>query len=201
MPRSGLNKQIVLETAICLIEEKGFQNFSMRELARKLDVKAASLYNHIESMDELLSEVGAYAVGLLNETELSAIKGLNGDAAVWALAKAYRHFAKEHPELYNVIMSLFKSHKAIIEKSGMLIAVPFMQVLNDYPLDDAQKAHWQRVLRSILHGFLSQEDAGYFSHYPINEEHTFELGVQCYIDGLHAFIINEKGVINQNENE
>lgn len=191
MPRYGLNGPIILKTAISLIEEKSFKNFSMRELARVLDVKAASLYNHIGNMDELLSEVGAYSVGLLNKTEFCAIEGLSGDTAIWALAKAYRSFAKEHPELYNVIMSLFKSHNPIMEKSGMIIATPFMQVLSDYPLDDTQKAHWQRIFRSILHGFLSQEDAGYFSHYPIDEEETFKLGIQCYINGLNDFILKQ----------
>ena len=193
MPRAGLTPEIITEAAIHLIEKNGYRNFSMRELASSLDVRAASLYNHIGSMDELLAEVGAYAVGALNEAQFRAIEGLNGDDAIRALSQAYRAFAKARPELYAVVMSLFKSNKAIIERAGMVIAEPFMRALSAYPLSEAERAHWQRVLRSILHGFLSQEEAGYFNHYPIDEEQSFAIGVQCYIDGLRAYISNRKG--------
>ena len=39
MPRMGLNRQSVVNAAITLIEEKGNQNFSMRELADRLQIK------------------------------------------------------------------------------------------------------------------------------------------------------------------
>lgn len=188
MPRNGLNKQIILKNSIQLIEQNGFENFSMRELAKTLDINAASLYNHIENMDELLALISDYALEQLNEQEFSAIEGLDGEQAIFALARAYRDFAKTHSELYHTIMNIFKSHNPSIERSGMKITLPFFKILDGYPLNDDQKAHWQRIFRSILHGFVSQEEAGYFSHYPIDEEDTFLYGVQSFVDGLHAFI-------------
>lgn len=47
-------QQKILEAAIELFKEKGFVGASMRDLASKLDIKAASLYAHIRSKDELL---------------------------------------------------------------------------------------------------------------------------------------------------
>ena len=44
----------ILEVSIELFKEKGFVGASMRDLAAKLDMKAASLYAHIRSKDELL---------------------------------------------------------------------------------------------------------------------------------------------------
>lgn len=197
MPKAGLSKQAIVDAAIRLIEERGYRSFAMRELAKCLDVKPASLYNHVGNMDEILAEVGAYAIGALNQMEFSAIEGLQGDAAVSALAMAYRRFAKARPQLYQVIMSLHKANKEMIERTAHPITVPFMQVLSDYPLDREQAMHWQRVLRSILHGFLSQEEAGYFCHFPIDQGRSFELAIQCYIDGLHAAI--EKKAKERNE--
>lgn len=191
MPRAGLNKQIIVDAAIRLIEEKGYHALSMRELAKSLNVKAASLYNHIENMDEVIAKVGKYTISALNQTQFSAIEGLEKDSAIFALAIAYRQFAKDHPELYKVIMSLHRTDNAVIEKSARPITAPFMHVLNDYPLNEEQKMHWQRVLRSIIHGFLSQEEAGYFCHFPVNEESSYELGIQCYIDGLNAAVQNK----------
>lgn len=191
MPRTGLTKQAIVDAAIQLIEEEGYSAFSMRELAKRLDVKAASLYNHVGSMDEVLAEVGAYAIGALNQMQFSAIEGVQKDAAIIALAMAYRQFAKEHPALYEVIMSLHKTGKEVIEKTAHPITAPFMQVLSDYPLDSEQIMHWQRVLRSIIHGFLSQEEAGYFCHFPIDSNRSYALAIQCYVDGLNAAVRKE----------
>ena len=70
MPRMGLNKQSVVDAAITLIEEKGYEHFSMRELADRLQVKTAALYNHVESMDALHLEVGHYAIARLGQAQL-----------------------------------------------------------------------------------------------------------------------------------
>lgn len=62
MPRQGLNKEVVTAAAIRLIEERGFSYFSLNELAKSLDIKPASLYSHIESIDALFTDIGIIAV-------------------------------------------------------------------------------------------------------------------------------------------
>ena len=49
-----------MQEAAALIEEKGLDDFSMGELAKRLNVKTASLYNHVESLDSLLEEAEAF---------------------------------------------------------------------------------------------------------------------------------------------
>ena len=39
MPKKGLNREIIIETAVRLIEERGIPGLSMRELAEALGVK------------------------------------------------------------------------------------------------------------------------------------------------------------------
>ncbi len=58
MARKGLNTDRIVEAAAELIAEKGFDQFSLRELADRLGVKTASLYNHISSLSELTSHIG-----------------------------------------------------------------------------------------------------------------------------------------------
>ena len=55
MFHKGLNKEIIVDAAKELIEQDGFPAFSMRRLAEKLNIKTASLYAHIESMDALFT--------------------------------------------------------------------------------------------------------------------------------------------------
>lgn len=184
MPRSGLTKERVVEAAAQLIEQSGAAGFSMRALADSLHIKTASLYNHVESMDELLVAVCAYALRLQRETELAAICGKTGSAAILALADAYRQFARDHRELYRLIVSTAAVCGEQLGEAAQCIVEPFMAVLAHTALGDAEKVHWQRVLRGILHGFVSQEDAGFFTHLPADVEESFRTAVQCYIDGL-----------------
>lgn len=37
----------------------------------------------------------------------------------------------------------------------------------------------------LYDGFVSEEQAGYFSHYPVSVEESYQIAVRCVIDGLH----------------
>lgn len=50
-------KKEIVETAAKLFRKKGYSAVSMRDLAQELGIKAASLYNHIQSKQEILALV------------------------------------------------------------------------------------------------------------------------------------------------
>lgn len=185
MPRYGLSKEKVVEAAVGLIEETGFEGFSMRALADSLNIKTSSLYNHVSSMESLMASMCAYALQMQCDMEMDAINGKSGTEAIYALAEAYRDFAKKHNRLYRLIMAAAASCGDKLGKSSKCIVEPFMTVLEHRALTEEEKYHWQRVLRGILHGFVSQEDAGFFAHLPADTETSFKTAIQCYTDGLY----------------
>lgn len=184
MPRNGLSKEKVVKAAAALIEQTGAADFSMRALANSLNVKTASLYNHVASMDTLMAGVCAYALQLQCSEEMAAIEGKAGTEAIAALAGAYRRFAKEHRQLYRLIIGSAASLGEQLDEISRCIVEPFMKVLDATALTRAEKCHWQRVLRGIVHGFVSQEDAGFFAHLPESVDESFQTAIECYIDGL-----------------
>lgn len=184
MPRNGLSKEKVVEAAVALIEQSGAANFSMRALADSLNVKTASLYNHVDCISSLMVAVCAHALQMQRDIEMAAVKGKSHSEAIQALANAYRAFAKEHAELYRLIMGTAVSGGEQIRDISECIVEPFMTVLEHTAFSDEDKYHWQRVLRGIVHGFVSQEDAGFFSHLPANVDESFQIAIQCYTDGL-----------------
>ena len=185
MFHKGLSKEALVEASKGLIEENGIAAFSMRALAEKLGVKTASLYAHIESMDALFTEVGLSALHDQKAAQLAAIEEKDGDAAVFALAKSYRAFAKAHAALYQLIMQMPMGKDETLRTAAAMTAEPSMQVLQGYALTDERRMHWQRVLRGVMHGFVSQEASGYFLHYPVDLEESYRLAIECVIDGLH----------------
>lgn len=184
MPRIGLSRERVIEAAVELIEEFGAENFSMRALAESLNVKTASLYNHVKSMEALFTDVCAYALKMQYSSEMQALAQKTGKAAILALANASRQFAKAHWKLYRLIMNRAASCFDELGAASQYIVEPFLKALEHCELTRAEKCHWQRVLRGIIHGFVSQEEAGFFAHYPEKVDESFEIAVQCYIDGL-----------------
>lgn len=185
MFHKGLNKEIIVESAKEMIEKDGVQQFSMRKLADKLGVKTASLYTHIDSMEALFTEIGLAALNDQKNYLMNAIGEKHGDAAVEAIAESYRKFATEHVELYRLIMQMPSGNNEVLKDAAAVTAEPFMKVLNDYHISDNQKMHWQRVLRGLMHGFISEEQSGYFSHYPVSVRESYNIAVSCVIAGLH----------------
>ena len=181
MARQGLTRADILEAAIKMIESEGLHRFSLRELASKLHIQAASLYNHIKSSDELHTEIGYYAISELKKAQLGAIAGKERAEAIESLAEAYYRFGKERPELYKVILSLPMVKNDAIHKAGFDIVEPIMTVLSGYRLTEEQKMHLQRGFRSIMHGFLSQEEAGCFRQFPVDVEESYRMAVRGFI--------------------
>jgi len=50
-------KEEIINTAAKLFKEKGYSAVTMRDLAKEMGIKAASLYNHISSKQEILTNI------------------------------------------------------------------------------------------------------------------------------------------------
>src|SRR5882724_11959671 len=70
----GLSRELLVEAALELIQDEGLEGLSMRALAERLSVKAASLYWHVRDRSELLE--------LLAESMLGSVD-LPTPAAAW----------------------------------------------------------------------------------------------------------------------
>ncbi len=184
MAQKGLSREVLIDAAVNVIERYGRNNFSMKLVADELGVKTASLYNHVKNMSELLAGVCNYALRLQRDTEMQAIKDLNRGQAVYALAEAYRNFAKEHRELYWLVMNVAASDNHVLDEAATRITEPIVKMLADYDIEDDDKIHFRRFFRSIVHGYVSEMDAGFFSHYPADTDKSFHFAIKCFSDSL-----------------
>lgn len=73
--KDNTRKDVIIKAAAQLFREKGYKAASMRDLAEKVGVEAASLYNHIRSKTELLHDicfnVATRYMEHINDVELS----------------------------------------------------------------------------------------------------------------------------------
>lgn len=191
MGSKGLNKERIIAEAVAIIEESGNSTVSLHELARRLEIKTPSLYNHIKNTKDLQHEVFKYAIDKFVANQNAATSGKHKDEAVKAFAEAYYKFAAQNKGLYRLIMSMPLDNDDTEKELAVPLLKTVMVLLSDYGLSDEAIAHWQRVLRAILHGFISQEDLGYFYYYQdIDLKKSRDIAIQCFLNGLHAELDN-----------
>lgn len=106
MARTGLPYGFILDTALQLVEEKGFDKFSMHDLAKALGIKTPSLYNHFSGIKQLQRELALKIEQDLYRQSTQAMKDKSPDDMIRALAHTQLEYAKQHPHLYQVILAL-----------------------------------------------------------------------------------------------
>lgn len=192
MARKGLTKDIVIQTALTQIQSLGLAAFSLRTLAAALGIQVSSLYNHIEGYTDLIAKVGLRAAEMLAQQEEQAIEGLEKDEALFALAKSYLRFTRENRELYRVIMGLHNHDIPILECSAITIAIPMQKVMSGYGLDIDMQVHFQRMLRSVLHGFYVNENLSGFTAEVVDVDESYRLAIECIAARLNELGNAEK---------
>ncbi|MDQ8044241.1 MAG: TetR/AcrR family transcriptional regulator [Patulibacter sp.] len=94
----------IAKVARDLLETDGLAALSMRNIAGKLGIRAASLYEHFA--DKRAVENAIMAAGMWEQGDFIAARVAAGKGPkVFTIAQAFRDFALEHPELYRLIMS------------------------------------------------------------------------------------------------
>ena len=91
-----LSRELILNTSAELFRSKSYPQVSMRSIALKLDVKAASLYNHIQSKDEILEGVIFKLVDIfMNTIEETSSKDINTRQKLEEIIKTHIDIAVE----------------------------------------------------------------------------------------------------------
>lgn len=97
-------KQRIVEGARQVLLSDGYRNFSLRKIAREIDVSATSIYLHFENKDELVHTLMEEAIERLNNQLEKSITTLDDPISkLETLAHEYINFALEHPREYQVI--------------------------------------------------------------------------------------------------
>ena len=161
MGRVGLTRAKLVAAGAELADAEGFEAVTMSALARRFDVKTASLYSHVASTADLRAKIAVLALGELAERAGAALVGRAGSDALMAFASAYRDYARQHPGRYAATRHPLPSH---LLGAGRAHAELTFAVLRGYDLGGEDSTHAVRLIGSVLHGFTDLELSGSFAH-------------------------------------
>lgn len=150
-----ISREMVIETACNIADEKGLHNVSLKVVAEKLGIRTPSLYNHIEGLDELLREVAHQGMRTMNERMMQAAVGRAGDEAIRCIAVEYLNFMIEHPGIYETIQwgtwnGTEKTAELFAEYTKLLGRIVRSCGCREEKTDEIVK-----LLSGILHGFTT----------------------------------------------
>jgi AcrR family transcriptional regulator len=170
MARAGLTQARVVEAAATLIDAHGLGPLGLATLARELGVKTPSLYNHIASLDALHRELSLLALRELAAELTASAVGRSREAALRALAAAYRSYAKQHPGRYAFSVRAPQGDDVEHHAAAGAFLDVVTAALSGYNLTDDDAIDAVRALRAALHGWAGLEAArGFGMPRDINE--------------------------------
>ena len=186
MKGKGITAELITDTALQLVREHGYGNYTVRDLAARLEVKAASLYKHISSIEEVNREIGRRAAAEMNRSLTEAHTGMEKDAALAAVANAYRCFATKEPELYHAIIGMpaLEGNEESL-RIGRESFRPIRTVVDTYGVDKATAIHFSRCFRSALHGFVAQLEAGYYTNKDYSADESFAFLIRGFTEWIN----------------
>ena len=131
--KAPLSRDVIVSTALQILEQNGFSGLSLRRIATSLDTGAASLYVYVATLDELHS--------LMLDQALGAVKLPEARSPLWrdrlkALLLSYFHVLYERRGLAHIAMSTIAAGPNSLRIWEMLLGL-----LKEGGVDDI-KAAW-----------------------------------------------------------
>jgi AcrR family transcriptional regulator len=183
MGRVGLTTERLVLAGAELADEVGFEHVTVSELARRFDVKVASLYAHVKNSQDLKTRIALFALEELADRAADALAGRAGKDALTAFANVYRDYGREHPGR-SAAARLRLDPETAAAGAGVRHAQMTRAILRGYDLKEPDQTHAVRLLGSFFHGYSSLELAGGFEHsLPDSEETWIRL-----LDALDALL-------------
>jgi AcrR family transcriptional regulator len=151
----------IVDAARRIVHRQGLDALSMQAVADEVGVRAPSLYKRFSNRDAVLDVVAKQCLEELGTRLTRASRNLSAAAAITAMAKTYRDFAKRGPQLYKLLYTQRGEAEDLV-KARADAAAPLLEILAGMIEKPEERLPAARMLTAFLHGFVSMEIEGAF---------------------------------------
>lgn len=156
-----LSRDGIIDGALTFLDREGWDALTINALATQLGTKGPSLYNHVDSLDDLRRAVRIRVIDDIITMLNRVGQGRARDDAVLVMAGAYRSYAHHHPGRYSAFTRMpFGGDDPEYTAATRGAAAPVIAVLASYGLDGEAAFHASLEFWSALHGFVLLEMTG-----------------------------------------
>ena len=156
-----LDREAVLLAAETVLDRDGVSALTMTSLAAEAGAKVSSLYNHVDGLDELRSELQRRAIRAVGREVRTAAMGRSGADGVRHLAEVYVAWARRHPHRYELMT------RALTDPDGFYLAATdaaeaIAVMVRTLGVPEDQVLRTQLALFAAIHGYVCAEVTGFF---------------------------------------
>jgi AcrR family transcriptional regulator len=156
-----LSRDSIVNAALTFLDREGWDALTINALATQLGTKGPSLYNHVNSLEDLRRTVRMRVVGDIIDMLNTVGDGRTRDDAVTAMASAYRSYAHHHPGRYSAFTRMpLGGDDPEFTEATRAAAAPVISVLASYGLDGDNAFYAALEFWSAMHGFVLLEMTG-----------------------------------------
>jgi len=156
-----LSREIIVNAALTFLDREGWEALTINALATQLGTKGPSLYNHVDSLEDLRRTVRIRVIDDIIKMLNRVGEGRARDDAVLVMASAYRSYAHHHPGRYSAFTRMpLGGDDPEYTAATRGAATPVIAVLSSYGLDLEQAFYAALEFWSALHGFVLLEMTG-----------------------------------------
>lgn len=156
-----LSRDGIVNAALTFLDRDGWDALTINALALQLGTKGPSLYNHVDSLDDLRRTVRMRVIGDIIGMLNTVADGRTRDDAVVTMAAAYRSYAHHHPGRYSAFTRMpLGGDDPEYTEATRAAAAPVIEVLASYGLTGEDAFYSSLELWSAMHGFVLLEMTG-----------------------------------------
>jgi AcrR family transcriptional regulator len=155
--RKRLDRSIIIQAAAELADEDGLEALTLQRVAERLGRNISSLYSHIDSVDDLRTEIAILGIREIGDELWAAALGRTQADALIALAEAYRDYVRRHPGRYDAHLRVGPSVDPHWKKASQRTAEATRAVFRSFGLDEEETSHAHRVFSATIRGFAITE--------------------------------------------
>src|ERR1700751_2841617 len=156
-----LSREIIVNAALTFLDREGWDALTINALATQLGTKGPSLYNHVDSLEDLRRTVRMRGIDDIITMLARVAEGRVGDDAVLVMAGAYRSYAHHHPGRYSAFTRMpLGGDDPEYTAATRNAAAPVIAVLSSYGLDGHEAFFAALEFWSAMHGFVLLEMTG-----------------------------------------
>jgi AcrR family transcriptional regulator len=156
-----LSREIIVNAALSFLDREGWDALTINALATQLGTKGPSLYNHVQSLEDLRRTVRMRVIDDLITMLNRVGEGRARDDAVLVMAGAYRSYAHHHPGRYSAFTRMpLGGDDPEYAAAARSTAAPVIAVLASYGLAGEDAFHAALEFWSAMHGFVLLEMTG-----------------------------------------
>ncbi|GAB3005406.1 TetR/AcrR family transcriptional regulator [Mycobacterium bourgelatii] len=156
-----LSREGIVDGALTFLDREGWDSLTINALATQLGTKGPSLYNHVDSLEDLRRAVRIRVIDDIITMLNRVGEGRARDDAVLVMAGAYRSYAHHHPGRYSAFTRMpLGGEDPEYAEATRAAAAPVISVLSSYGLDGEEAFYAALEFWSALHGFVLLEMTG-----------------------------------------